>query len=168
MTVLTTYSIAHYQAATHPQTRLLHCDVSSGNIMIYPKVKHDRAGEASLVWTGILSDWELSRPVDDQNAPPRTTQAHRLVRSSQCLPIVSQLIRLSGHVPVYVRQFAPRTFPARPSLGRARVVLPRTRILCCAPSSVNMRQPLLVDCRLFPSLCWSPTTGRMRNEVDRH
>ncbi|KAI1788236.1 hypothetical protein LXA43DRAFT_649327 [Ganoderma leucocontextum] len=69
----------HCRVVTDPQTRLLHCDVSSGNIMIYPKIKHSGAGgSASLVWTGILSDWELSKSVDAEQAPSSATQAHRL------------------------------------------------------------------------------------------
>ncbi|PIL32490.1 hypothetical protein GSI_05193 [Ganoderma sinense ZZ0214-1] len=69
----------HYEVATNPQTHLLHCDISGGNIMIYPKIKHNPAdGRASLAWTGILSDWELSKSMDDQKVLPKATQAHRL------------------------------------------------------------------------------------------
>lgn len=90
--MLTVCFIAHHQAATNPQTRLLHCDISSGNIMIYPRVKlHGTDGCASLVWSGILSDWELSKSVDDQSSPPEVTQAHRLVRLSRCLLCAPQL-----------------------------------------------------------------------------
>nr|VWO96505.1 Uncharacterized protein [Ganoderma boninense] len=70
---------AHYQASVNPHTRLLHCDVSSGNIMIHPKIKRDGTGRAtSLVWTGILSDWELSKSVDAEQACSTATQIHRL------------------------------------------------------------------------------------------
>ena len=38
-----------------------------------------------VVWTGILSDWELSKPVDSQEAASKATQADRMVRSSHLL-----------------------------------------------------------------------------------
>ncbi|KAI1786103.1 hypothetical protein LXA43DRAFT_1035102 [Ganoderma leucocontextum] len=69
---------AHHQAATHPETRLLHCDISGGNIMIYPKIRQDKEGTNPLVWTGILSDWELSKPVDSLEAASKATQADRM------------------------------------------------------------------------------------------
>ncbi|EJF60929.1 hypothetical protein DICSQDRAFT_170785 [Dichomitus squalens LYAD-421 SS1] len=69
---------AHCQAATNPKTLLLHRDISAGNILIYPRVRHGKDGtKRAIVWTGILCDWELAKPVDDQRAPsnaPRTSQ----------------------------------------------------------------------------------------------
>ncbi|TBU37384.1 hypothetical protein BD309DRAFT_995132 [Dichomitus squalens] len=62
---------AHCEAATNPKT--------GGNILIYPKVRCRKAGKKrSLVWTGILSDWELSKPVEDQNTPSQMSQAGRM------------------------------------------------------------------------------------------
>ena len=56
---------AHYQAATHPRTLLLHGDISTKNILIYPQVRHDNEGDkAAIVWTGLLCDWELAKPID--------------------------------------------------------------------------------------------------------
>ncbi|EJF59459.1 hypothetical protein DICSQDRAFT_17506, partial [Dichomitus squalens LYAD-421 SS1] len=70
---------AHHQAATNPKTQLLHRDISGGNILIYPKVRCDEDGQnPSLVWSGILSDWELSKPVGVQEAASRATQAERM------------------------------------------------------------------------------------------
>lgn len=81
--ILTTACIAHHRVATDPQTRLLHRDISSGNVMIYPKIKrHGAARRTSMVWTGILTDWELSKPVDADKAPSEMLQVHRLVRQS--------------------------------------------------------------------------------------
>ena len=78
--LLTGFDKAHHQAATSPQTQLLHRDISGGNILIYPKVICDKNGRhASLVWSGILSDWELSKPVGTQEATTRATQAERMV-----------------------------------------------------------------------------------------
>ena len=48
---------AHYQAATYSKTRLLHCDISGGNILICPKVKRDESEKNPMVvWTGVLGD----------------------------------------------------------------------------------------------------------------
>ncbi|TBU26886.1 hypothetical protein BD311DRAFT_666546 [Dichomitus squalens] len=66
----------HQQAATHPGVRLLHCDVSSGNILIYPRLRKTTNGLA-LVWSGVLSDWELSRRIDEQ-MPPQATLKDRI------------------------------------------------------------------------------------------
>ena len=56
---------AHYQAATHPRTLLLHGDISPRNILIYPQVRHNDEGDkAAIVWTGLLCDWELAKPID--------------------------------------------------------------------------------------------------------
>ena len=65
--------LAHLQAATNPQTRLLHCDVSGGNIFIYPQIV-DTGGERVLMWMGILGDWELAKDtrVLKQTQPERT------------------------------------------------------------------------------------------------
>ena len=74
---------AHYQAATNPQTRLLHRDISGGNILIYPKIKRDGT-KCAIVWTGLLVDWELSKPVDDDQAPSKASQAERMVCTLYC------------------------------------------------------------------------------------
>ncbi|PIL32476.1 hypothetical protein GSI_05179 [Ganoderma sinense ZZ0214-1] len=66
---------AHHQAATHPKTSILHRDISSANMLIYPKVRPDEGGKGqSMCWTGILTDWELAKPVDT----PRPMQANRV------------------------------------------------------------------------------------------
>ncbi|TBU26900.1 hypothetical protein BD311DRAFT_846751 [Dichomitus squalens] len=60
---------AHCQAATNPKTLLLHRDISAGNILIYPRVRQGKDDtKNAIVWTGILCDWELAKPVDDQRA----------------------------------------------------------------------------------------------------
>ena len=78
---------AHLQAATHPKTRLLHRDISSGNLLILPRL--DRGSEdmvPSIVYTGILTDWEMSKPVYDHHAKPVTSQAVRMVCISRPSP----------------------------------------------------------------------------------
>ena len=80
LSALTDTFVAHYHAATNPDTRILHCDISGGNILIYPKVKRDSDGnDPVLIWTGILTDWELSKPLDTHEAAHRATQADRMV-----------------------------------------------------------------------------------------
>ncbi|TBU56117.1 hypothetical protein BD310DRAFT_950353 [Dichomitus squalens] len=71
-------SIVLDTAATNPKTLLLHRDISAGNILIYPRVRQGKDDtKNAIVWTGMLCDWELAKPVDDQRAPsnaPRTSQ----------------------------------------------------------------------------------------------
>ncbi|PIL32481.1 hypothetical protein GSI_05184 [Ganoderma sinense ZZ0214-1] len=103
---------AHYQAAIYPKTRLLHCDISDGNILICPKIRRDKNGENPMVvWTGILSDWELSKPVDTQDTASRATQADRMgtyeFMSVNLLNRIAQPVKISDelesffHVLVY-------------------------------------------------------------------
>ena len=71
---------AHLQAATHPKTQLLHRDISSGNLLILPRF--DRGSEdmvPSIAYTGILTDWEMSKPIYDHHAKSLTSQAVRMV-----------------------------------------------------------------------------------------
>ncbi|KAI0716894.1 hypothetical protein C8Q76DRAFT_692442 [Earliella scabrosa] len=54
--------IAHGMAV---QQGVLHDDVCSGNLLIYPKVKTDvKAGHRHLQWVALLSDWEISSRLD--------------------------------------------------------------------------------------------------------
>ncbi|EJF56412.1 hypothetical protein DICSQDRAFT_25280, partial [Dichomitus squalens LYAD-421 SS1] len=59
--------------------RLLHRDISSGNMLILPKVIQASKGTSlSITCVGVLSDWEMSKPVDDHHAGSRTAQAIRM------------------------------------------------------------------------------------------
>ncbi|TBU36904.1 hypothetical protein BD309DRAFT_877450 [Dichomitus squalens] len=70
---------AHHQAATNSETRILHCDISGGNILIYPKIVRVPEGQIpTVVWTGVLTDWELSRPLDSREVMSKVTQADRM------------------------------------------------------------------------------------------
>ena len=110
--MLTFYQSAHHEAATNPKTRLLHRDISGGNILIYPKVRCRKAGKkSSLVWTGLLCDWELAKPVDDQNTPSRLSQAGRMV----CLYLV----------------YFPLTYRLT---GSCRALISSCRSTCCRTS----------------------------------
>ncbi|KAI0357286.1 hypothetical protein OH77DRAFT_1451608 [Trametes cingulata] len=68
---------AHWDATT--KARILHRDVSGGNLLILPKIMHEPSTDQTEVkWTGLLADWELSKPIHDKEElqrprqPPRT------------------------------------------------------------------------------------------------
>ena len=51
---------AHQQA--FERCRIMHCDVSTGNIIVYPRIVYDaEKQETSLSLSGMLVDWELAR-----------------------------------------------------------------------------------------------------------
>ncbi|EJF59486.1 hypothetical protein DICSQDRAFT_21808, partial [Dichomitus squalens LYAD-421 SS1] len=50
---------------------LLHRDISGGNILILPKVSKEEDGTRALKWTGILVDWEMSKPLQNTASRPR-------------------------------------------------------------------------------------------------
>ncbi|OBZ73892.1 hypothetical protein A0H81_06308 [Grifola frondosa] len=53
--------IAHEDAVK--LARVLHRDVSAGNMLMYPFKVTPRNGATKHVWTGLLNDWELSKPI---------------------------------------------------------------------------------------------------------
>lgn len=72
-----TFYVAHKDA--YVKAKIIHRDVSSGNILILPQVVHVRKTDKyHVVWRGILADWELSKPVGTTEPfmrprqPPRT------------------------------------------------------------------------------------------------
>ncbi|KAI0641671.1 hypothetical protein C8Q79DRAFT_285646 [Trametes meyenii] len=68
--------IAHRDAMT--DAKIMHRDISGGNILIFPKaLSHSASGQMIIKWTGLLADWELSKPVHDKRAPPRARQPER-------------------------------------------------------------------------------------------
>ncbi|RPD59339.1 hypothetical protein L226DRAFT_617315 [Lentinus tigrinus ALCF2SS1-7] len=71
--------LAHFHAVK--DAKLLHRDISAGNILIYPKivcvkdpnVPHRRRFQ--IKFTGLLADWEMAKPIDTeqkQRQPERT------------------------------------------------------------------------------------------------
>ncbi|PIL32452.1 hypothetical protein GSI_05154 [Ganoderma sinense ZZ0214-1] len=71
--------LAHWKAATLPEVPLLHRDISSGNVLIYPVVRVSKDGQASLKWRGILTDWEMSKPLERE--PGQERRARQPVRT---------------------------------------------------------------------------------------
>ncbi|TBU58931.1 hypothetical protein BD310DRAFT_926116 [Dichomitus squalens] len=62
--------IAHQEAVE--DCRILHRDVSAGNILILPTIK-----SGWIYWTGILSDWELSKFLLRDEEELKARQPHR-------------------------------------------------------------------------------------------
>ncbi|KAH9896040.1 hypothetical protein C8Q73DRAFT_643342 [Cubamyces lactineus] len=61
------------------KANVVHRDISSGNILILPTVMYDENGGNPYVsWQGLLTDWELSKPIHEAEPllrprqPPRT------------------------------------------------------------------------------------------------
>ncbi|KAI0806739.1 hypothetical protein C8Q74DRAFT_1442726 [Fomes fomentarius] len=77
MTVVRDCVEAHAGAVN--DAKILHRDVSAGNMLICPTVERDnKDGKLRVVWRGILSDWELSKSLvsagqsDQARQPVRT------------------------------------------------------------------------------------------------
>ncbi|KAL7279911.1 hypothetical protein ACG7TL_006320 [Trametes sanguinea] len=68
---------AHTEAVT--KANIMHRDISGGNILILPKVvSATPAGDlVDVQWTGLLVDWELSKPLKGQAGLPRPRQPER-------------------------------------------------------------------------------------------
>ncbi|KAI0648448.1 hypothetical protein C8Q79DRAFT_575589 [Trametes meyenii] len=68
---------AHSDAATSG-AKMLHRDISIGNILIHPTVEIQQDGSCRVVRRGMLTDWELAKPLCDdklkecQRQPERT------------------------------------------------------------------------------------------------
>ena len=60
---------------------ILHRDISSGNILIYPII--DKVGNTRhIIWQGVLADWEMAKNMREE---ARKRQPHRTVRSLSIL-----------------------------------------------------------------------------------
>nr|VWO99842.1 Swi1p [Ganoderma boninense] len=63
---------AHQQAYN---LGILHRDISAGNILVWPRVENLQDGRRVLRWVGLLTDWELSKRIDEspgRRQPERT------------------------------------------------------------------------------------------------
>ncbi|KAL1947219.1 hypothetical protein VTO73DRAFT_14180 [Trametes versicolor] len=43
------------------RSRILHCDIGNGNILILPTLFKVKSGEYTVKWKGVLTDWELAK-----------------------------------------------------------------------------------------------------------
>ncbi|KAH9889438.1 hypothetical protein C8Q73DRAFT_667917 [Cubamyces lactineus] len=61
------------QAHNHAynRKRLIHRDISAGNVLIYPKLVTDKNGSVREARVGLLADWELAKCIDDDDDGPR-------------------------------------------------------------------------------------------------
>ena len=75
-------SIAHYEAATKPENPRLHRDISSGNILIYPRITKTVTGRRFIQWKGLLADWEMSKPICKGDEVRQPRQPERTVSMS--------------------------------------------------------------------------------------
>ncbi|CDO78144.1 hypothetical protein BN946_scf184680.g1 [Trametes cinnabarina] len=67
---------AHAEAVT--KANIMHRDISGGNILILPKaVVGSDGGSIDMRWTGLLVDWELSKPLKGEAGLPRPRQPER-------------------------------------------------------------------------------------------
>ncbi|KAI0368999.1 hypothetical protein BV20DRAFT_421596 [Pilatotrama ljubarskyi] len=60
---------AHHQAYT--RKGIIHRDISAGNVLIYPMPVTDPSGKVTEKRVGLLTDWELSKDVNDPQEGPR-------------------------------------------------------------------------------------------------
>ena len=72
------FPLAHHQAATLPAIPVLHRDISGGNILIVPRV-FQKGEELFVAWSGLLTDWEMSKPTSNTLTPARARQPERTV-----------------------------------------------------------------------------------------
>ncbi|CDO76690.1 hypothetical protein BN946_scf184852.g2 [Trametes cinnabarina] len=66
-------------ALAYTRLRLLHRDVSAGNVIIRPSLSStvDAHGNRTVVWTGVLTDWELAKEVPESDATEKPKQVAR-------------------------------------------------------------------------------------------
>ncbi len=59
------------------KAKLVHRDISSGNILIFPRIvwvqdpDHPEKKRLQLKWTGLLADWEMAKSTDPQQQGQR-------------------------------------------------------------------------------------------------
>ncbi|KAJ2965269.1 hypothetical protein NUW54_g14175 [Trametes sanguinea] len=73
----TALRVSHSVAYT--KLRLLHRDVSAGNVIIRPALSPnvDENGKRKVTWTGILTDWELAKIVPEPDASGKRKEIPR-------------------------------------------------------------------------------------------
>ncbi|KAH9927513.1 uncharacterized protein BXZ73DRAFT_102643 [Epithele typhae] len=54
--------VAHEDAVD--KGKLLHRDVSAGNILLLPRFEHYEDGTSAIIWYGILTDWEMAKSTE--------------------------------------------------------------------------------------------------------
>ncbi|KAI0631848.1 hypothetical protein C8Q77DRAFT_1272727 [Trametes polyzona] len=57
--------------------RLLHRDISAGNVLILPRLIIDTHGQETIKWCGVLTDWELAKEVKQDASQEKARQPER-------------------------------------------------------------------------------------------
>ncbi|KAI0806764.1 hypothetical protein C8Q74DRAFT_1341797 [Fomes fomentarius] len=106
MTIVRDCVEAHAEA--YKKAKIIHRDVSAGNILICPTVIRDeKDGKLRVVWRGILSDWELSKslvPEGDQEQarqPVRTHQGTWQFRSAYILDNPEEPVTIADEIEAF-------------------------------------------------------------------
>ncbi len=83
--------VAHEGAAT--KGKVLHRDISGGNILICPTVEGDEHGVLRVKWRGMLADWEMSKPIAENEETQ--TGARQVVRTVSLLSFNATICSLT-------------------------------------------------------------------------
>lgn len=70
--------LAHEDAVN--KAHVHHRDISAGNILICPSIAMCEDGKLRVTWRGVLTDWELSKPVTPDGTQLAARQPKRTVR----------------------------------------------------------------------------------------
>ncbi|KAI0631766.1 hypothetical protein C8Q77DRAFT_1074732 [Trametes polyzona] len=73
--------VAHMDATE--KSKVIHRDVSGGNILVLPHITA-RENVLMVISRGLLADWELAKPVSDQQGGPRARRLERVVGLNIC------------------------------------------------------------------------------------
>ncbi|KAL1938034.1 hypothetical protein VTO73DRAFT_12045 [Trametes versicolor] len=65
----------HYYV--YQKHKLLHRDISAGNVLILPRLVMEKDGTEVVEWRGVLTDWELAKPCTAENTTEKARQPER-------------------------------------------------------------------------------------------
>ncbi|KAL7277936.1 hypothetical protein ACG7TL_007884 [Trametes sanguinea] len=57
------YDCVTAHSLAYTKHRLLHRDVSAGNVIIRPSLSSEENGKKGVIWEGVLTDWELAKEI---------------------------------------------------------------------------------------------------------
>ncbi|KAI0738025.1 hypothetical protein C8Q80DRAFT_1276043 [Daedaleopsis nitida] len=87
---------AHQDAVT--KCNVHHRNISAGNVLICPTVVLCPDGKRRVVWKGILTDWEMSEPIEDPEPQPTARQRNRTANGTWQFAAVRLLDKPSAPV----------------------------------------------------------------------
>ncbi|KAJ2968006.1 hypothetical protein NUW54_g13341 [Trametes sanguinea] len=73
------YHCISTHSAAYEKLRLLHRDISAGNVIILPALSSevDEKGKKTVTWVGILTDWELAKVVPEPDMSGKLKETPR-------------------------------------------------------------------------------------------